>query len=65
MTEKVFNYWGIAEFEVFYLFFKFIILQKHHNVIGNPFVQALHSRGTLENGKKYKALSLQLIDTNW
>ena len=56
LTSKVLKSWVIAEFEVFFLFLKFIMLQKHHYAMGNPFTQALHDGGALNNGKKYQSL---------
>ena len=64
IDRKMLKSWVREEFEVFVLFLKFIISQKHHHAMGNPFAQALHDGGTLENGKKHQALSLQFIDTN-
>ena len=33
--------------------------------MGNPFAEALHDGGTLDNINKYQALSFQFIGTNW
>ena len=64
LTEKLLNSWVIEQFELFFLFLKFIMSQKHNHVVVNPLAQALYNGGTLENGKKYQALSLQFIGTN-
>ena len=63
LTAKVLKSWLRAEFEVFVLFFKFIMLQNNQHYMGNPFAQALHDGRTLENGNNYQALLFQFIGT--
>ena len=58
LTAKVLKSWVRAEFEVFVLFLKLIISQKHHHTMGNTFPQALHERETLKNGKNCQSISL-------
>jgi hypothetical protein len=51
-----------AEWEVFVLFFKYLLDQCSEEALGNAFGQFIHDGGTLKNGKKYQAFALQLID---
>ena len=45
--------WVRAEFTVFLIYLKEIIAECYELSLGNPFAQALHDGGTLDNKQKY------------
>jgi len=53
--------WVRAEFSVFLIYLKEIIAECFELSLGNPFAQALHDGGTLENKQKFQVFGLQFI----
>ena len=54
-----------AEFNVFVLFLKHIIVEKVAQSKGNTFAQIIHDGGTLASKKKYQGMGIQFIDPKW
>jgi hypothetical protein len=65
LTAKILKSWVRAEFDIFLIFLKFMMNLKYNHSRGNKFGQCLHDGGTLDNGKKYQAMSLQFVDPEW
>ena len=65
LTVRMLKQYVRAEFNVFLLFFNFIIKQKHTQAKGNKFGQLIHDGGTLKNKKKFQAFGIQFVDSHW